>query len=82
MIFLVAILTLVGTATLVLITLKYYWGARGAPPLTGAEYRRQKEKELCLRAKQIEFAAQNPRVTRRSSFWDNSKAYKEEDLKH
>lgn len=79
MIVLVSILTLVGTATLVLITVKYYWGARGTPPLTGTEYRRQKTKELRLRAKQIEFARKNPRVTRRSSFWDNSKVYKDEE---
>jgi hypothetical protein len=79
MIVLVSILTLVGTATLVLITVKYYWGARGTPPLTGAEYRRQKEEELRQRAKQIEYAARNPRVTRKSSFWDNSKVYKDEE---
>jgi hypothetical protein len=79
MILLVSILTLVGTATLVLITVKYYWGARGTPPLTGAEYRRQKQEELRLRAKQFEAAAKNPRATRKSSFWDNSKVYKDQE---
>ena len=79
MIIVVAILTLVGTATLVLITVKYYWGARGTPPLTGAARRRQKEEELRLIAKQIENAARNPRVTRKSSFWDNRKVYKDEE---
>jgi hypothetical protein len=79
MIVLVSILTLVGTATLILITVKYYWGARGTPPLTGAEYQRQKEKELRLRAMQFEAAAKNPRATRKSSFWDNSKVYKDKE---
>jgi hypothetical protein len=79
MLVVVLILTIVGSLTLLFITVKYYWGERGSPPLTGDERRRQKEEELRLRAKQIEVAAKNPRVTRRSSFWDNSKVYKEED---
>ena len=69
----VLLLTLVGTATLALITLKYYWGERGTPPLTGEERRRQKEEELKLRAKQIELSEKNPRATRKPSFWDNTK---------
>ena len=69
----VLLLTLLGTGTLVFITLKYYWGERGTPPLTGEERRRQKEEELKLRAKQIEIAEKNPRVTRKPSFWDNTK---------
>jgi len=75
------ILAVVGSLTLIFITVKYYWGERGKPPLTGAARRRQKEEELRLRAKQIENAAKNPRVTRKSSFWDNSKVYKDEDRK-
>jgi len=59
MIVLVSILTLVGTAALVRITVKYYWGAIGTPPLTGAEYSRQKQEELRSRAKQFEAAAKN-----------------------
>ena len=47
--------------------------------MTGAARRQQKEEELRLRAKQIENAAKNPRVTRSSSFWDNSKVYKDEE---
>ena len=65
------ILAMVGSLTLIFITVKYYWGERGKPPLTGAARRRQKEEELRLRAKQIENAAKYPRVTRKSSFWDN-----------
>ena len=76
MIVIVLLLTVLGTVTLAFMTLKYYWGERGRPPLTGAEYRRQREEELRLRAKQIEDAAKNPRPTRNSSFWDNSKVYK------
>ncbi len=79
MIVLVLILTLVGAFTLAFITVKYYWGERGKPPLTGAEKRRQKEKELQLRAKQIEYAKRNPIPTRKSDFWDNSKVYKKEN---
>jgi len=75
------ILAVVGSLTLIFITVKYYWGERGKPPLTGAARRRQKEEELRLRAKQIENAAKNPRVTRKSIFWDNSKVYKDEDRK-
>jgi len=81
MIVIVLILTLLGTLTLVSITVKYYWGERGAPPLTGKEKRRQREEELRLRAKQIELSKQNPIATRRSSFWDNSKVYKNKSSK-
>ncbi len=81
MIVLVLILTLVGTATLAFITVKFYWGERGRPPLIGAEKRRQKELELQLRAKQIEFAKQNPIPTRKPDFWDNSKVFREENTK-
>ena len=70
---LVGLLTLLGTTVLVLVTVKYYWGERGAPPLTGEERRRQHEEELKLRAKQIEHAEQNPIVTRKPDFWDNTK---------
>lgn len=66
-------LTLVGSLTLLLITVKYYWGDRGAPPLTGEERRRQRDEELRMRAKQIEHAEKNPVVTRRPDFWDNTK---------
>ena len=74
----VLLLTLLGTLTLVFITIKFYWGERGKPPLTGAERRRQKEMEMQLRAKQIEFAKRHPIPTRKSSFWDNKKVYKDD----
>ncbi len=77
MIIIVLILTLLGTLTLVSVTVKFYWGDRGNPPITGEERRRQKEEELRLRARQIELAKQNPIATRKSSFWDNSKVYKD-----
>ncbi|CAN5140341.1 hypothetical protein BH20ACI1_BH20ACI1_08190 [soil metagenome] len=66
-------LTLFGSLALLLVTSKYYWGARGTPPLTGEHKRLQKEEELRLRAKQIEHSRKNPRKTRSSSFWDNRK---------
>jgi hypothetical protein len=69
----VLILTALGGAVLMLITLKYYWGVRGAPPLTGEARRRQKEEELRLRAAQIELSEKNPRETRSDSFFDNRK---------
>ena len=72
----VLILTALGSLTLFFITIKYYWGIRGGPPLTGEARRRQKEEELRLRARQIELSEQNPRQTRSSSFWDNRKAVK------
>ena len=72
-------LTLLGTSVLAFITVKYYWGERGTPPLKGAERRRQKEEELRLRAKQIEYAKQHPIPTRKSSFWDNNKVYKDKN---
>jgi hypothetical protein len=71
----VLILTLLGSLTLALITIKYYWGERGKPPVRGRERQRLKEEELQMRAKQIELAKQNPIATRKSSFWDNSKNY-------
>ena len=81
MIITVLVLTLLGTSTLVFITVKFYWGERGKPPVTGAERRRLKEEELQLRAKQIELAKKNPIATRKSSFWNNSKVYKDQDPK-
>jgi hypothetical protein len=75
----VSALTLLGTLTLVFITVKYYWGERGKPPLKGEERRRQREEELRLRAKQFEYAKQNPVATRKSDFWDNSKVYKDKN---
>ena len=73
MIILVLILTLLGTATLVFIILKFYWGERGTPPLTGEKRHRLREEELQLRAKQIERSKNNPNTPRKPSFWDNSK---------
>jgi hypothetical protein len=74
MIILVLILTLLGTATLVFITVKYYWGERGTPPLTGEAKRQKRKEELAMRAKQIELSKKNPRTPRSSSFWDNRKS--------
>ena len=81
MIFIVLLLTLVGTLILVFITVKYYWGERGTPPAIGEERRRLKARELRLRAKQIEVSKQNPVATRKSSFWDNGKVYKNRERK-
>lgn len=72
----VGILTLIGTATLMLITIKFYWGDRGTPPMTGERRRKAREEELRLRAKQIERSKRNPIATRKPSFWDNSKVYR------
>lgn len=72
----VGLLTLLGTAALLLITLKYYWGERGAPPMTGEQRRKAREEELRLRAKQIENSKRNPIVTRNPDFWDNRKLYR------
>ncbi|PYS98075.1 MAG: hypothetical protein DMF63_17630 [Acidobacteria bacterium] len=72
-IIIVLLLTLLGTAALALVTLKYYWGERGQPPMTGEDRKRQLEEELRLRTKQIEHAEKNPIVTRKPSFWDNTK---------
>lgn len=68
------ILTALGTLVLLLITLKYYWGARGTPPATGEERRLQKEEELRLRAKQIEQSQQTRWETRSNDFFDNRKS--------
>jgi hypothetical protein len=57
-----------------LITVKYYWGERGAPPMTGGERKRQKREELELRAQQIELLRQQPRELRSDSFWDNTQS--------
>lgn len=66
-------LTLLGSATLLFITVKYYWGERGRPPLTGEQRRLQKEAELQARRKQIERAQSTPVVTRSQDFLDNRK---------
>lgn len=70
---LVLILTLVGTGTLIFITLRYYWGDRGTPPATGERRRLQKEEEMRLRAKQIEYAETHPIKPRSPDFFDNRK---------
>lgn len=70
----ILLLTLLGSGTLFVVTVKYYWGVRGAPPLTGEERRLQHEEELRLRAKQIEWAEKNPVKPRNPDFWDNRKA--------
>ena len=73
MIIIVLMLTALGTAILAFITIKYYWGERGKPPLRGEERRRQLEEELRQRAKQIEHSEQHPIPPRRPGFWDNTK---------
>ena len=70
---LVLMLTLLGSLTLLFITVKYYWGERGAPPVRGAERRRQKEEELRLRDEQIEYLKAHPREERSPNFLDNRK---------
>jgi hypothetical protein len=72
----VLILTALGSITLFLITVKYYWGIRGAPPLKGEARRRQKEEEIRLRTKQFELSEKHPREPRSESFWDNRKNLK------
>ena len=72
MIVIVLALTALGSLALGIFTIKYYW-ARGKPPATGEERRRQKEEELRLRAKQIEHSKKNPREPRNPSFWNNRK---------
>ena len=76
-IILVAILTLLGTLTLVFVTVKYYWGERGTPPPSREERRLMRAEEVRLRAKQFENSRNNPTVTRNSSFWNNSKVYRD-----
>lgn len=70
---LVLLLTLLGSLTLLLVTVRYYWGERGTPPATGELRRLEKEAELELRAKQIERAKQTPVRPRNPDFWDNRK---------
>jgi hypothetical protein len=70
---LVLLLTLLGSLSLLFVTVKYYWGERGTPPVRGEERRRQKQAELKLRAAQIEYLKAHPREERSPSFLDNSK---------
>ena len=70
---LVLLLTVLGSGTLLFITVKYYWGDRGTPPLTGEARRLQKEKELQLRARQTAYRRANPPKPRPESFFDNRK---------
>lgn len=72
MIIIVLALSISGTLALGIFTVKYYW-AKGKPPATGKERRRQKEEELRLRAKQVEYSRKHPREPRNPSFWDNRK---------
>jgi hypothetical protein len=70
---LVTFLTLLGSSALLFVTIKYYWGDRGSPPPTGEARRLQKEEELRLRAKQIEYSRQHPIEPRNPDFFDNRK---------
>jgi len=72
----VGILTLLGAGTLLFITLKYYWGERGTPPLKREQRRHAREEELKMRAKQIEYSKTHPFATRSASFLDNTKVYR------
>ncbi len=75
-IILVLILTAFGTLTLVLVTVKYYWGERGAPPPSREERKLLRERELQMRAPQIEHSRNNPIIARSTNFWDNRKVSK------
>lgn len=70
---LVLTLTVLGSSALLFVTIKYYWGDRGKPPLTGEERRAQYERELKLRAKQFEHSRKHPPKPRSMSFFDNTK---------
>jgi hypothetical protein len=71
---LVGLLTLLGSSALLFVTLKYYWGERGTPPVTGEGRRIQKQQELAMRARQIERSERTPVKPRRTEFWDNRKS--------
>ena len=73
LIVLVLLLTLLGSLTLLFVTVKYYWGERGAPPVRGEARKRQKQEELRLRAAQIEYVKAHPREERSPNFLDNRK---------
>ncbi len=70
---LTGLLTLLGSGTLAFITIKYYWGDRGRPPLTGAQRKAEREKELQRRAKQIEYVEKHPIPERDMSFFGKRK---------
>ena len=72
----VGILTLLGAGTLLFITVRYYWGERGTPPLKREQRRQAREEELKLRAKQIEYSRTHPFATRSHDFFDNTKVYR------
>jgi hypothetical protein len=67
------LLTLLGSAALFLVTVKYYWGERGTAPPTGEERRRLKREELERRQKQLEYSEKHPREPRSPDFFDNRK---------
>ena len=68
------ILTGLGALVLLLVTLKYYWGERGTPPLTREQRRIAREEELRRRARQIEHSRSTRWETRSPSFLDNRKS--------
>jgi hypothetical protein len=70
---LVLLLTVLGSATLLFITVKYYWGDRGKPPVTGEARRLQKQQELKMRAEQIAYRKANPPKPPSPDFFDNRK---------
>lgn len=76
--FLLILMALVVIVYVVVVRAFYWWG-RGTPPPIGDEKRKLREKELKLRAKQIERSKNNPIATRNGNFWDNRKVYRDSD---
>jgi hypothetical protein len=69
------IATIFGLVLLVVPIIGFYWGPRGKPPATKEERKQNREEELKMRAEQIERSKNTKIVTRKPSFWDNSKNY-------
>lgn len=75
-IFLISLIaTFFGLVLLVVPIIGFYWGPRGKPPATKEERKKMREEELKMRAEQIERSKNTKIVTRKPSFWDNSKNY-------
>ena len=72
-IIIVGLLTLIGSLALGIFAYRYYWGERGAPPLTGESRRLQKEAEIRARTRQFEYSEKNPPRPRSLDFWNNQK---------
>jgi hypothetical protein len=75
LIFITVIFLIFGLVLLIVPIVRFYWGPNGKLP-NPEERKLLREEELRMRAEQIKRSKNTPIVTRKPSFWDNTKNYR------